>query len=236
MAMANTGKPQRNSQSESAAAVATMMPAPAAASGASRLAARPARNDPSGRRRVMAAAAAPMSRLCASPGVHVRVGGRQRIERLDHVRDRRDRSDGGDGTHHHPDTCTPPSGEHQHQRPHEVELLFDGERPEVVERRGVTEPGPVVAAGGDGAPVGRPGHCPQQVASQTDTTMSASGHTTATTASTSRLAGNRRRAREAQKRRNRTDPPCSISPSSFQVISQPDTTKKASTPRMPPGR
>ena len=50
------------------------------------------------------------------------------------------------------------------------------------------------------------------------------------------LAGISLRMRPVQKRLSAMRPVRSPSSSSFHVISQPDTTKKASTPRLPPGR
>ena len=68
------------------------------------------------------------------------------------------------------------------------------------------------------------------------TAMPTSGHTTATNAMTSKLAGISRRARDARKRRRSKSLLASSSLSSFHVISQPETTKNASTPRIPPAR
>ena len=88
--------------------------------------------------------------------VHVGAGRRQRVEPDHHERDRRRRA----GESQQPDRATvvrTAAGEQPDDRgPNEVVLLLDRERPEVAQRRRVGEACPVVAAAGDGAPVGGP--------------------------------------------------------------------------------
>ena len=123
-----------------------------------------------------------------------------------------------------------------HQREHQVELLLDGQRPEVQHGRRRLEQLGVRRTVGDEAPVGhvdraRPSRRPGGSPLVGVATVAANTNTPTRQTST---AGMSRRARRAQKRRARWFRCGAVRVSSSVVIRNPERVKKVETPRKPP--
>ena len=98
-------------------------------------------------------------------------------------------------------TSAPAQAGERHERPHEVELLLDRERPQVTERRRAGEQVEVRLPGRDEAPVGdveEPGDAVAAEAARARRSAPRAAAKSATASSTRSRAGRRRRARRPQ--------------------------------------